>query len=201
MQQEIEVKFLDVDFESVRARLKELGALCEQPMRLMRRSIIDYPDRRLQTVKGKWGYIRVRDEGDKVTLTYKQVAYDPKLTTHEIEVTVSDYDKTIELFEAIGLNKESSQDTKRETWKYKNSEVVLDEWPWLKPYIEVEGPSEQEIRTIAEELGFDWAKAVYGSSTEAYKVEYPGITGNDTVGNIPEMRFNAPLPDWLKERQ
>jgi adenylate cyclase class 2 len=200
MKPEIEVKFLNVDFQTVRARLQELGAVCEQPMRLMRRSIIDYPDRRLQTAKGIWGWIRVRDEADKVTLTYKQVADDNEQTTHEIEVVVSSYEDTVALFQAIGLVVESVQESKRETWRYKDSEIVLDEWPWLKPYIEIEGPSRKSLETIASDLGFDWNDAVSGSTTEAYRREYPGITGDDTIGNIPEMRFGTTLPDWLQQR-
>jgi adenylate cyclase, class 2 len=67
MKTEIEVKFLDVDFNLMREKLKQLGAVCEQPMRLMRRAIIETPE-----LEAKGGFLRVRDEGDKVTLTYKQ---------------------------------------------------------------------------------------------------------------------------------
>lgn len=35
MKTEIEVKFVDVDINDVRARLKKAGAVCEQPMRDM----------------------------------------------------------------------------------------------------------------------------------------------------------------------
>jgi adenylate cyclase, class 2 len=201
MQQEIEVKFLDVNHADVRAKLKTLGAVCEQPMRLMRRAIIDYPDRRLQSAKGQWGWIRVRDEADKVTLTYKLVSDDPNLTTHEIEVSVSSYEDTVLLFQSIGLNVESEQESKRETWHYKDSEIVLDEWPWLKPYIEIEGPSETSLQAIAEDLGFDWKTVVYGGANEAYRREYPGITSDDTIGNISKIQFGQPLPQWLKDRQ
>lgn len=65
MQTEIEAKFLDVDHDEIRAKLKGLSAVCEQPMRTMVRNNFDYPDLRLEKVGG---WIRVRDEGDKITM-------------------------------------------------------------------------------------------------------------------------------------
>ena len=68
MQQEIEAKFLYINHDDMRARLKRAGAQLEQPMRVMRRVVIDHEDHRMQ---GGDSWIRVRDEGNKVTLTYK----------------------------------------------------------------------------------------------------------------------------------
>jgi hypothetical protein len=39
MNTEIEVKFLNVNFDDLRVKLHELGAMCTQPMRDMRRAI------------------------------------------------------------------------------------------------------------------------------------------------------------------
>ena len=118
MQQEIEVKFLDVLHDEVRRRLKQAGAICKHPMRSMRRAIIDYPDRRLQKgLAGAWSSVRVRDEGDAVSCTYKHVASDGKDTMHEIEFTVSSYENAVEFFKAIGLDVYTEQETKRETWQ------------------------------------------------------------------------------------
>jgi inorganic triphosphatase YgiF len=67
---EIEVKFLDVDFDDIRRKLKKLGAICEQPMRLMKRAILDTPDLKMRETGA---YIRVRDEGHRVTLTLRNL--------------------------------------------------------------------------------------------------------------------------------
>jgi len=32
----------------------------------------------------------------------------------------------------------------------------------------------------------------------AYRKQYPHLTAKDTIGNIPEVKFNAPLPSLLK---
>ena len=195
MQQEIEVKFLNVDFDDVRARLKKLGAVCEQPMRLMRRVVIDYPDRKMQATGDSW--VRVRDEGDKVTLTFKKTTEHEFGGAHEIETTVGDYQKTIDIFLAVGLVVHTTQETKRETWKIDGVEVVLDEWPWLNPYIEIEGLSEQAVKDVAQKLGYDWKDAVFGSVTTAYRHQYPAITKDEHISEIPEIKFDLPAPEWF----
>lgn len=202
MQQEIEVKFLDAPHDEARDRLKRAGAVCKQPMRLMRRAIIDYPDRRLQTgLHGAWASVRVRDEGDRVTCTYKHVASDGKDSMHEIEFTVSSYENAVEFFTAIGLDVYTEQETKRETWQLGDVEIELDEWPWMPPYIEIEGPSEGAVRQVAEKLGYDFSKALRGSSYTAYRTYYPNMRPEETIDSIKRLTFDGERPQWLTERQ
>ncbi|MDB5165026.1 MAG: uncharacterized protein JWL89_652 [Candidatus Saccharibacteria bacterium] len=196
MQEEIEAKFLDVNHDEIREKLKEAGAILEKPMRTMRRTVFDYPDQRIEKSHSR---LRVRDEGDKVTVTFKSAG--DKQYQHETETTVGSYETMVDLFESIGLKAYSTQESKRETWLLDDCEVVLDVWPWLKMYIEVEGPSEMSIRACASKLGFDWAAAKYGSIETAYRVEYPGIKDGETVSKIGEIRFEAELPTWLEERR
>lgn len=201
MQEEIEVKFIEVDHELLRKQLTKIGATCTFQKRLMKRAIIDYPDKRMQiTSESGWGWVRVRDEGDKVTCTYKHIGNDAKETVHEIEYEVSSYDKTVELFKAIGLKKHSEQQTKRETWLVGNVEVVLDEWPWIPPYIEIEGESETAIREVAISLGFDWRDALTGSSDRVYRMYYPKMGVEESVGDMTSLTFDGELPQWLKDR-
>src|SRR3990167_10294135 len=79
----------------------------------MRRCVFDYPDSRLKDIGG---WIRVRDEGDKVTFSYKQLNDRTLHGTKEIEVTVGDFEKTVDLLTAIGLAQKAYQETKREKW-------------------------------------------------------------------------------------
>lgn len=198
MQTEIEAKFLNVDHDAIRAKLKQAGAVCEQPMRLMRRAIFDYPDGRFQKDNHNQR-LRVRDEGDKITVTYKQKNDSPY--PYEIETVVGSYDEMVKIFEAVGLVIVSIQESKRETWHYKNVEVVLDKWPWLEAYIEIEGPDESGIRAVAEDLGFDWKNAEFGSVDTAYRHQYPGMERTESIGDIAKVVFNLPLPEYLKKRK
>ncbi len=198
MNTEIEVKFLHINHEEIRVRLKDAGFVCVIPMRLMRRAIIDYADRRLQ-VSVPNSYIRVRDEGDKVTLTYKQFASLSIDGAQEVEVVTSSFVDTVKIFTAIGFEVVSLQESKRETWKSAACEVVLDEWPWLDPYIEIEAPTESEVREVSVQLGLDWSEAKFGDVMVAYRDQYPYLNETQTVGKVPEVLFDAPLPDLLKE--
>ena len=194
MKAEIEVKFLDVDFDDVRKKLKGIGAVCEQPMRLMRRVAIENDFMRT----GKDSFLRVRDEGSRVTMTYKQFDDLSVSGAKEIEVEVSDFEATIAILEQAGLPSHTIQETKRENWRLGDVEIMLDEWPWLKPYIEIEGKSESRLRAVAKNLGFDWNEAVFGDVMAAYRAEYPHLTLKDTVARVPVVKFGAPIPDLLK---
>jgi adenylate cyclase class 2 len=191
MKTEIEVKFLDVDFDQLRAKLVTLGATCEQPMRLMRRAIIQTP-----ALAAKTAFVRIRDEGDKVTLTYKQFDEMSLTGAKEIEVVVSNFEDTIALLDQAGLPHQSFQETKRETWRYGEVEIVLDQWPWLKPYIEIEGEDEAQLRAAATSLGFNWKDAVFGRTTSAYQLQYPDGDSSQLV-NIPRVAFDLPMPTIL----
>lgn len=190
MKSEIEVKFVNVNHDEIRKKLTACGATLEQPMRDMRRVVIDTPE-----LKKKAAFIRIRDEGDKVTVTYKQFDQLSVDGAKEIEIVASNFEDTVALFTAAGLPHSSLQESRRETWKLNEVEVVLDEWPWLNPYIEIEGPSEELVKLTAKKLDFDWSDGVFGDVMAAYRTQYPKLGLHDTVGSLPQVRFGDPLPD------
>lgn len=192
MQTEVEVKFLNVDFDPLRVKLREVGAVLEQPMRLMRRVIIEPPHLAVQDA-----FIRVRDEGDKVTLTYKHFHdHEAFSGAKELETTVENFETVVEILALGGLEPKSFQESRRETWKLGSVEVVLDEWPGLKSYIEIEGHSEDEVQKAAKLLGFDWREAVFGSATVAYQAQYPKGDASK-LATIPRVAFDEPLPSII----
>jgi adenylate cyclase class 2 len=190
MQTEIEVKFIDVDIDAMREQLARAGAVCEEPMRLMRRALVETPE-----MAAIDAFLRLRDEGNKVTLTYKQHLKTGIEAAKEIETTVGDFDTTKAIIEASGLAFHTYQESRRETWRLGAVEVVIDEWPWMPPYVEIEGQSEQDVRTAAEILGFDWRDAVFGGADVIYSMLYDMADGVRGVIDIPDVQFDAPLPD------
>lgn len=195
MRTEYEAKFVSVDINEIRQKLKSLGGSLEQPMRLMRRVTIDSP-----FMKQNGGFLRVRDEGDRTTMTYKQFDKLSVDGAKEHEICVDNFNETVTLLEAIGLPYTSFQESKRETWRLGNAEIVIDEWPWLEPYVEVEAASEQAVKETAEALDFTWSEAVFGDVMAAYREQYSHLTASDTVASIRRVTFDAPLPDLLKEK-
>jgi len=198
MKTELEVKFTHIDIEAIRQALKAAGATLEQPMRLMKRALIEEPHH-----EAEHAFIRVRDEGDKITLTFKR-RDDPAASTidsvKELEVEVSDFDKTVAIFSEAGWHYKTFQESRRETWKCDGTEVVIDEWPWLNPYIEIEGESEADVRAAAEKLGLSWSDALFGHIDALYEMQYEFQGGIRGVIDLPEVRFDDPLPKDFKPR-
>lgn len=191
MQTEVEAKFPDIDKEALRAALKDAGAKLEYPERSMRRKNFDYEDRRLEKVGG---WLRVRDEGDKVTFTYKHLGDRTLHGTKEVEVVVSDFEKTCELLAAIGLMNKAYQETKREKWKLGESEITIDTWPWIPSFVEIEAQDETSLKEIVQKLNLDWSKAMHGSVETVYQMHYDFT--EEEIDGWPEITF-IPEPKWL----
>lgn len=171
MDTEFEVKFFPVNKVKYRKKLNKAGAKLLQPERKMRRVIFDG---RSQKVKFSCDYIRIRDEGDVVRLSAKiHAREDGNISDQkEIDVVVSDFDKTVAILKEAGLRANRFQDTKRETWTLDGAEITIDTWPWLDTYTEIEGKSEEVVRKVSEKLGFDWGKKLVASVTEIFMKVY-----------------------------
>ena len=192
METEIEAKFLDIDPEKIRGNLKILGATLVHPEVLMRRRVFDHPTNK----QSDW--LRVRDEGDKITMSYKKVVERTIHGTKEISIEVSNFDDACAILIAAQLAERSYQETRRERWLLDGGEVTIDTWPWIPTFVEIEGPSEAAVRSVAGKLGFDWTQALYGSVEPAYQ-KYYDVTDKEIDG-WPEIVF-SPVPEWLEKRR
>ena len=199
MQAEIEAKFLDVDIDTVRAHLEAAEATLDHPMRAMRRVLIEQEHHLAER-----SFVRIRDEGDKTTLTFKRKTVkkgeDAVDSTYEIETTVGDFDTAVQLFAEAGWKYASYQESRRERWHCDGVEVTIDEWPWIKPYVEIEGKSETAVRQVADKLGFDWNEAVFSSVNSVYRRDFPHMTVRGISG-LKEARFSDPVPAEFGARE
>lgn len=185
MQNELEAKFLSVDKEVIRGKLKDLGYSLEIPEYTMRRKTFDFS--KVDPGKNKWG--RVRQEADKTTMTIKEVTGDGVNDTFEVELVVNDFDTAANFFEACNIHAKAFQENMREVWKKDNIEVTIDTWPGLQPFIEIEGPTEDSLKATSSELGFDYSSAAFGSIDMIYEKEL-GIPA-ETIIKLPEITFNT----------
>lgn len=195
MQTEIEAKFLNVSHDELRKKLQELGAECVQPMRLMRRAVFDFPNKVLSK---KGGWARVRDEGDKVTMSYKQLKDRTVSGTEEVNLTVDNYKNAVDFLENIGLMQKAYQETKRESWRLKDVEIELDLWPWLEPMLEIEAQSDALLKKTAEKLGLNMKSAVHGSVEIVYASVYN--VSEEEVCAWPKITF-IDIPEWLESKR
>ncbi|MFA6536253.1 MAG: CYTH domain-containing protein [Candidatus Paceibacterota bacterium] len=195
METEVEAKFLDIDVAGLRLKLKEIGATLEHSERPMRRKTYDDKASSLRKVGG---WIRLRDEGDKITLSYKQLNDRTLHGTKEITVIVSDFETTDKLLGIVGFEEKSFQETKREKWVLAESEITIDTWPWIPTFVEIESPNEEVIKKVSRLLGLNWGEALHGSVETAYQ-KYYNVT-EDEIDDWREITF-IPVPDWLEAKR
>lgn len=139
------------------------------------------------------GFARVRDEGDRITLSVKQVDGDRIQDKLETQVVVDDFDEAQVLLRALGCKDKNYQETKRELWTLDGAEVTIDEWPFLEPLTEVEAASEEDVRRVSELLGFDWSTARFCSADKLYTEHYQVPSTYITEG-VPRLTFDIPNP-------
>lgn len=191
MQTEIEAKFLDIDPEKIRQKLKSVGAIQEYPERLMRRSVFEHPTEK----QNDW--FRVRDEGDKITLSYKILTDRTLHGTKEITIEVNNFDDACNILKAAKLKFVAYQETKREMWTFGDTKITIDTWPWIPTFTEIEAGTEKEVRETAEKLGLNWEDTLHGSVETAYQ-KYYDVT-EEEVDNWKSITF-VPVPDWLEKK-
>ena len=190
MNNEIEAQFLDINKDEIRAKLKEIGATLKKPEVLMKR-IVFYT--------GKHSFARVRDEGDKIVMTYKNVTDDHAiLGTKEVNITVNDYDDAVLFMRGCGLKIKAHQESLRETWTIGDVEICIDTWPWIPTFIEIEGPTEESVWDTAAKLGLEKTKAKFGSVDTTYQ-HYYGIDTDVVNLHTPEITFDMEPPEWAKK--
>ena len=190
MKNEIEAQFLDINKDAVRSKLKEIGAKLEKPEVLMRRVVFDL---------GKHAFARVRDEGDRIVMTYKNISDDNSIMgTKEVNVEVGNYDDAILLLKSCGLRAKSHEESKREVWSVDDVEICIDTWPWIPTFIEIEWPTEKSVWETAEKLGFDESRAKFGSVDTTY-AHYYGIEPDVFNLETPEVTFDMKPPKWAEK--
>ena len=169
--EEFEIKFLEVDVDKLQAQLIALGAEKAGEYDYSR-ALFDYPNFQMYQ---NHAWVRLRTDGIVTTLTYKQQigavissgdSTDSQMK--EIEVTVSDYEKTYTLLKSMGLIVRREEKNRR--IRYTKGGVVfdIDFWPFIPPYLEIESTSYEAVRTAARELGFDPKDGLICAAKQVY---------------------------------
>ena len=177
MEIEYEVRILEIDVEKIKKKLNSIGSnKCIE--RNMRRYVfsIDSNDR------NKW--IRLRDDGEKVTLTIKDIHSAKIDGTKEIEVVVGDFEKTKLILEKLGFKPRAYQENKRISYIVDGVCVEIDFWPKIPPYLEIEGKSVEDVKKVVEKLGFKMEDTTSMDVSMIFNTKY-----RVDVDNIKELKF------------
>ena len=168
MQIEYEATFYPVKKTDVRKKLKRIGAKLIKPEFLQKRCVFELPIG--HEIQGGW--LRVRDEGDKITMSLKVVNGDHIENQKEICLQVDNFNQAILLLEMIGCKNIAYQETRRELWNVDGVDVCLDKWPWLEPFVEIEGKTKAEVKRVSNLLGFNYRFAKFCSADTLFSEKY-----------------------------
>lgn len=176
MKTEFEARISGINIEEVRNKLQKLGAE-KLGNKDYKRYIYEHVPKR----EGSW--IRLRTDGNKTTLTIKDVKSKQIDGTKEIEITVNCINETNLLLENLGYNYRSYQENKRESYILNGVRIEIDQWPMIPPHVEIEADSKEEVERTIELLGFKIEDSISGKISDIY--ESHGIDSE----SIKELKF------------
>lgn len=172
MTTEYEIKFLKFPKNIIEIIQANQGSLVF-PKTLFKRVMFDNEE-----MKSKRAWLRLRNEGRKITLTYKQVVADNTIEgVKEIEIVVDNFELQKELLENVGLSSRNYQENYREEWQINGVKIDIDTWPAIGTYIEIEGKDEKSVVDTCKILGLNYADGIYDTTDVIYK----NVTGIDML--------------------
>lgn len=145
MNTEYEVRVLEIDALKIEKQLEDLGAVLQWD-HLQKRYVYDF----IPKIEGKW--IRLRTNGDKTTLTIKNIVSSEIDGTQELEIEVDDFFKTNLLLNELGFEAKGYQENRRRQYILDGVEIDIDSWPLIPTYLEIEGKSEEAIYKVLDKL-------------------------------------------------
>jgi adenylate cyclase class IV len=195
MKPEIEVKLTNLSntfLLTFPVTMQKLGATLIHERCLYVRQTYSVPGKAPEQTRA-----RLRQEYDGLYFTVKDVR-DPSSPSGtfegEMEKISLNMEDAQQMMLAIGLIPAAYQETYRTKFKLGKTIVTLDEWPGLRPYVEVEGSSEEVVFQVVEALGFTPVDTTLGSAAEVYLAEL-GIPKNNIW--TTNLTFANPPTKWL----
>lgn len=143
---EYEYQFRNYDKPKLIKEMKQLGAK-KKGEYLFRVNVFEHPNKIPDT------YIRVRDEGFRITMTYK---YQPlNKFADENEIIIDDFDEAITILNNLGCKTKHYYEKIREIWNLENCEVVFDTIPCNPEFMEIEAVKKRDLTKLIKTLDLE----------------------------------------------
>ena len=140
MPKEFEHAFYNFDKKDIISKIKDMKGK-HKGTYLFRVQVLIHPHDAPNT------YIRIRDEGYRVTMTYKYHGPKDKFSDEE-EVIISDFDSGVNILLGLGCKKKYYYEKIREIWDVKNTEVIFDSNPGIIDKMDVESDTLKELNMM-----------------------------------------------------
>jgi len=192
---EIEASFDDIDESKIKKLIKENGGRLINKKRIMPIKRYYVPSR-----KGDY-FIRIRDEGDKITMTIKEWKNKKDKYPVEREVIIDSIEEGDAILKFFGCKKLYDLEKIRETWEVGGcKEVVFDSYPGLPTYMEIDCHTVPQLKKAANMLGYTMNDASKLRVNDKYRLLY-GIHSNRRVGDLTFKDADKILGKYIKKNK
>lgn len=174
MNTEFEIKILDINIDELTELFKS-NDFEEKQVQEFKRYVYELPN------KNAW--IRLRTDGQLTTLTYKLFEKNSIDGVQELEIEVSDFDKTHQLLTLSGLQAKTYQENRRRRFVTEDVEFSIDEWPLIPAYLEIEGSNEKTVKRYISELNLEDLHATSEPTSAVYALY------NVNIDDYPHLAF------------
>jgi len=126
-------------------------------------------------------YLRLRREGKKQEIIFKQKTDGNKLVKNETEISmlVDDWEEAQQFLAVLGMKLVGIQEKHRESYILDNLRFDIDTWPGIPAYLEIEGESIESIQKGVQLLGYEMEETTSIGGKELfdnYGVDYKQMT-------------------------
>lgn len=175
MKREVEVKILNVDPVKLRKNLKKLGAIRVFSPTVFREIYWESPSE-----ERAYSSFRLRSEGKRNFLTLKMKKDDQHFEIRdEFEVEVGDFSMTMRILELAGFKVFREREKRREEYQIGTIKIEIDEYPKMKPYMEIEASHKKDVLTLLKQLGFPLKYTTNRTATEI--IQDAGLDPNNLL--------------------
>ncbi|MFA7169358.1 MAG: CYTH domain-containing protein [Candidatus Paceibacterota bacterium] len=186
---EFELKIPNIEIGDARRRLETNGAVLQKAAYVQKNIMFSLPVGR--EIRGGW--LRVREEDEYVTMSLKIIDGEKITDQQEFCFLADGANEACKFLEFMGAREKARSEKRRETWILGDCEVVIDEWPFLEPIIEVEGPDEKTVIEAVKSLGYNVEKCRVCAVSKLYEEKY-GVLEDAVNNHTPRILFDIKNP-------
>jgi adenylate cyclase class 2 len=175
---ETEIKILGINEDEVEAKLLELGA--EKTFDgLLKVRYLDTSD---NEIKNRGELLRIRDfTGDFVEICFKSNKREENgcKVYDEVHLKADDFDEATKMFDKLGFKVSTYYEKKRKVFKLDNAEIVIDKYPEIEPFVEIEAEDSEKIEELINKLDLQDKERSLETINGLLKSRYPDTELNN----------------------